>query len=143
MSYGTQTFGDETFGGADLLITAISPSKVDRLGGTLVTLQGTFPTDQTYLVRVDGVLAHSGVRGQGTVIQSTGDTLSFVVPAFEASAVGSLTVEVETVPGADTVQTTLDVLERYFGSAAFELRRMYPSWHGLGPRRLELEPQEQ
>lgn len=143
MSFGTQTYADETFGGSELAIGAIFPSRAGREGGTKIRLAGTFPINITYLVRVDGVLAYSGVPGQGTTIKSDGDNLTFVLPPFDISQIGSLVVEVETVPGGDKVQTTLNVVERAFGSASFELRKMFPPWYAAGPRRLELEPQEQ
>lgn len=143
MSFGTQTYGDETYGGSELSISSIIPAQVSRQGGTKVVIAGTFPIDSTYLVRVNGILAYSGVPGSGTVVNTDGDSVSFVVPPIALASVGSLTVEVERNPGGDKVQTSMDVLERGFGSAAFELRRMFPSWYETGPRRLELEPEEQ
>lgn len=143
MSLGTQTLNDETLGGGDLSIGAIAPARVSRLGGDKVTLTGVFPTGSTYTVAVGGVLAYSGVSGQGTVIQSDGDQISFVVPPFAIAGIGeSVTVLVTRVPESDTVSTTLAVVERHFGSELFEVRRMFPNWYGVGPRRLDLEPQE-
>jgi hypothetical protein len=143
VTFGTQTFADETFGAAEVSITAISPARASRDGGTKVTLSGSFPTDQTYTVTVDGVTAYSGVSGQGTTIQSTGDEISFALPPVAAADIGSLTVEVTASPSSDTAQTSIEVTERAFGSASFELRRMFPRWYGVGARRLELEPLEQ
>lgn len=107
-----------------------------------MTLTGVFPASVTYLVRVDSVLAYSGVPGQGEVVNTDGTSMSFVLPALELSQIGSVFVEIEQVPGGSTAQIALEVVERYFGSAAFELRRMFPKWYAAGPRRLELEPQE-
>lgn len=143
MSFGTQTFGDETFGGSDLGITTISPAVASRSGGEKIVVVGTFPTSNTYLVTVDGVAAYSGVPGQGTTISSDGDSLSFVLPPLALSQIGSVTVEIEVVPGGEKVQTAMTITEKAFGSAPYELRRMFPRWYATGPRRLELEPQEQ
>ena len=143
MSYGTQTYGTETYNSDALGIGQIEPATVERRGGTKVTLRGVFPIDQTYVVRVDGIAAYSGVPGQGAVIRTDGDSLSFVTPPLALSQIGAVTVEVETVPGAETVDTTLTVVEQSFGSAQFAMRRLFPAWYGVGPRRLGTEPQEQ
>jgi len=142
VSFGTQTYGDETFGGG-FSISSIAPTVASRVGGTKVVLTGSFSSDTTYLVKVDAVVAYSGVPGQGDLIQSDGATLSFVLPPLTLSQIGIVTVEVEESPGGDKVQTTMNVIEQCFGSARFEIRRMFPPWYETGPRRLELEPEEQ
>lgn len=143
MSFGTQTFGDETFGGGGtgLAITSISPSTVSRTGGSIVELTGTFPTDETFNVTVNGVTAFGGVSGQkDNILTADGLTISFVAPV--SNLTGSLTVEVTALPSNDTAQISLTVVERNFSSSVFEMRRMFPPWYAAGPRRLELEPQE-
>lgn len=143
MTLGSQTYADETYGGGGISISSILPARASREGGIKVVLSGSFPDDRTYLVSVNNVAAYSGIPGQGTSIIAVSDTLTFVMPQLPVGSVGAQTVEVSSVPSGETASTSIDVLERSFGSAAFELRRMFPPWYAAGPRRLELEPQEQ
>jgi hypothetical protein len=142
MSFGTQTFNDETYESSGFQINSIDPVVASRAGGTKITLTGIFPTQQTYAITVDGVTAYGGVAGQGNVIETTdGDTLSFVVPPLLLSQIGSVVVLVD--KGGDTRQINLEISEKNFGFIQFEARRMFPPTVEVGPRRLELEPQEQ
>lgn len=141
MSFGSQTFGSGTYNTGDV-ITGIAPALVSRAGGEKIIVFGNFNPSFTYQVTVGGIVAYSGVPGQGETILPDGDTLAFVLPPLGVAQIGSVTVEVTAFPSGETAQTSLTVAERSFGSAAFEMRRMFPRWYGTGPRRLETEPQE-
>lgn len=141
MSYGTGTYGTQTYGGdaGVLSLDAVAPERASRLGGELITVTGSFDTAESYTVTVGGVAAYSGVAGQGNTISPTSDTeLSFVLPPL---GTGSKTIVVTEV-GGSSANISLTILERNFGSASFEMRRLFPRWQGVGPRSLELEPQE-
>ena len=123
-------------------ITSISPKVVSLAGGDKVTLTGIFPISSSFQVTVDGIVAYSGKAGQkNTATSEDGTALSFVTPPIPVASVGDLTVEVTETPGATTDQILLTVVERSFGSATFEMRRMFPPWLAVGPRSLDAEEQ--
>ena len=143
MGYGSQTYGSGTFGsGGAVAITGVAPSVVSREGGDVITLAGVFPIESTYEVRVDGVLAFSGISGQGSTLypSGSGTELSFVLPQIPAKGIS--TIEVTKVLDGSQTSDTIDVLERAFYGVAFVSRAMFPPVFAVGPRRLELEPQE-
>ena len=143
MTFGTQTFGTGTFGGGELTISSIVPAILGREGGQTLTLTGIFPTDTPYTVTVGGVAAFGGIAGQGGLITSPdGVSLLCVMPALPGQ-LGAVSVVVTAVIGGGSDNAPITVLERAFGSAPFEVRRMFPGWYAAGPRRLDLEPQEQ
>jgi hypothetical protein len=140
VSFGTQTFGTGTYNGNDatLSVTAINLLRTSWAGGEKIVLTGVFSLTTTYTVSVGGVEAYSGVPGQGNVVLTAdGLTIAFVMP--RQSSVGAKTVLVTESPGGATDTIGIDALERVFGSMAFAVRRMFPSWYETGPRRLDLE----
>jgi len=125
-----------------LSISAISPDIISRDGGSIIELAGTFSTDQVYEITVDSIVAYSGVPGQGNAIYTEGSLLSFVLPEIDIGSIGSLTVQATSSPGAETDTISLSVIEKPFRSTMLDIRRMFPSWCGVGARRIELEPRE-
>lgn len=124
-----------------MIIASITPLRADRGGGEKITLTGTFDLTKTYTVTVGGVPAYSGVPGHGNVVVTLdGTTIAFVMPPLATP--GAKTVGVTEHPGNAFASTSIDALERVFGSAEFAVRRMFPPWADTGPRRLDLETPE-
>lgn len=143
MSFGTQTMGTQTYNSENLslLITAVSPGFISRVGGDLVTLYGTFPTNELYTISIDGEIAYSGVSGQGTVCRSIdGTSLTFVMPMFKT--IGVKTIGLTASPSNNTDSIGITVLERNFNSTVYRVRRRFPPNAETGSRLMELEPVE-
>ena len=145
MSYGTQTYNDETYAGYSIQLDSIAPNIISRIGGDTLVLSGLFHTEQSYKVTVDGIVAYSGVEGNAEWCESEdGVSLAFVFPQLDLSAVGVVNIAVLSDTGESAyLNGVLTVLERNFGTVPFEMRRMMPPWYGVGARRLEMEDPEE
>jgi len=141
MSFGTQTFGSETYNSdGSIAVTAIEPSLVSRCGWETVVITGTFLSTEQYHVDIDGVRAFSGVVGSGSVISTDGSELSFVMPELPSS--GTKTIQIQDLDGGSQTSTSISVSERSFNNLDYEIRQLFPAWYATGRSRLDLEPQE-
>lgn len=142
MAYGGQNYGGVTYKSSpSLTVNSVSPARVTREGGDVLTLDGVFPASDTYTVTVNGVVAYSGVPGGGNVAERVDlNTLRCVMPRLAGT--GTVSVLVTGSPSAQQGSVSLDVVEKAFGSSQFEMRRMFPPQAETGARRLELEPPE-
>jgi hypothetical protein len=127
---------------AGITVDSVSPAKVSSAGGDAVTIAitvtGPSLVGADLEVTIGGEPAYGG-QGKGYVPQlDAGDTVTVAVPPL---AEGSHDVFVRAIVAGldDTLASGLTVLERNFGTAAYEMRRMFPRWQGVGPRKLEDE----
>lgn len=143
MSFNTQTFGSGTYNAGEFVFGSVVPGVVSRAGGTVLTVYGAFTVETAYNAFVAGIPCFSGVSGRGlTVYSEDGMTVSFVMPRMDISQIGSSVTVVVTEVGAGSVQGTIAVVEQSFYSVSLEMRRMFAPWVEVGPRRLDLAPQE-
>jgi hypothetical protein len=116
----------------------ISPDLVDQLGGTEVTITGTFDPSRAYAVTLGGRPCYSGVAGHGYLCRPVNSTtLRAVTPPVPSGEVGAQTVVVSH-PLEDDQEGPLTVVESPFGKA-HGVRRCCPPWTALGARTLDLE----
>lgn len=143
MSYASQTYASNTYNSDALLFGEVTPSIITRLGGDLVQVAGSFTIEQAYTATIAGVSAFSGVVGQGNTIYSTdGTTVQFVSPRLTLAQIGAGIPVIITEVGGSSVQGTITIVERYFGSINLDMRRLFAPWFEVGARRLELEAEE-
>ena len=100
-------------------------------GGEGVVLQssvGQFPLDEELTVRVNGVIAYSGVSGQGNTVyaSSDGSSVSFVIPPLQGT-LGPVDVTVQHATGTLTFTGILRVLRYVHRSKTLLMASRFPS----------------
>jgi len=119
----------------------VEPLSVSREGGDTLTISGTFSTSQTYTATLAGVAVYGGVSGKGALLEYVSDTtLRCVVP--RSATIGTQVLSVLAMPSAAVQTANVSVVEKTFGRAQFEVRRMMHPFSELGARRLDAEPAE-
>lgn len=123
-------------------IASVSPLVFDQLGGQELALAGTIPTDhpiQAYLGPLgttDDPPCYGGEgNGYSGFWSEDGATARCVAPPTEPGAV-VLTL----VQNGVTVNYSLTVVAAPHQTSVLSLRRDFPPWSKVGPRRLDLEP---
>jgi hypothetical protein len=143
--YGDENFsnggyGDNDFGyGSPCSIVAVFADTqriFHDLGGELCTLTsagGTFPIGIALAVRVNGVDAYSGVRGQGNDVFaiSGGNQIQFVVPNL-FGVLGPVDVEVDDPGGTQTFEGVIEIV-RYTHRSNTTLSKLRYPRKGAGP----------
>lgn len=122
-----------------LTVTGVTPAIFGTEGGTELEITGTFTIGVPLEVRVGGILCYGG-PGFGTSPQSSNGTK--VIVAAPPLETGSHPVTVK--EGVDTVPSPseVNVIDRAWSSKVFSVRSSFPSWYGVGKRRLDLEPKQ-
>lgn len=137
MSFGTDTYGSDTFGSYGVLIASVSPGIVGLQGGERITVSGLFPDlGSYYTVAVQGRAAYSGIQGQGSFIYPEVSELVFIMPKLAEA--GTAIIEI-IADGGETQLTSIAVVERSFGGHLFGLRQLFPRAWGVGGRSMEQE----
>jgi hypothetical protein len=127
---------------ASIAIQSVAPSIVSSGGGDAVAIAinvvGPSLVGAALEVRLGGVLVYGG-QGIGYAATLAADnTVAVITPPLE-EGLHDVFVKAIVATHEDTLVNGLTVLKRHFGSASFEMRRMFSRWHGVGPRSLELE----
>lgn len=137
MSFGTDTYGSDTFGHYELLADSVYPSVVGIQGGDRVVVFGWFPDYGSYYTAiVGGLAAYSGIPGQGARIYPSLTELAFIMPRVDN--IGVITISL-IADGGDTVMASISAVERSFGGHLFGLRQLFPRAWGVGGRSMEQE----
>jgi hypothetical protein len=118
--------------------------RIDWRGGTIINLSGVFDSGDLHAYLgatgdfTDGS-CYSGVAGQGYICRSLdGVSLSVVSPRLDALGVMILSL----YSAAGIATTVIIVVEGCFSDGLFEMRTRWPDRYEVGPRRMELEPDQ-
>lgn len=143
--YGDENFsnggyGDNDFGyGSPCSIVAVFAEDqriFHDLGGEICVLAssgGVFPIAVNLTIRVNGVEAYSGVRGQGNDVlaNADGSKIQFVVPNL-FGVLGAVDVEMDSPSGTQTFTGVIEIVRYAHRSNTILSKLRYPR-KGFGP----------
>jgi hypothetical protein len=127
------------------MASSVIPAVVEKKGGEVVTITGTFPTGEDLRVYLgqngspSDESCYSGTYGQGYACRSSnGTTLEIVTPPVDFTGQAKITV----IGSTGALQFTVDVVEDSWSDAWYEMKTRYPDWHEVGNRALPLEEEQ-
>jgi hypothetical protein len=120
-------------------------ARVSTKGGDVLQVSGVFAADTP-------MTAYFGENGDTTDLPCyfgpglgytgtsvDGETVQVIAPPHPKSTTAKVTL---VVSGEELVSPAIEVVERTWPSVGFSMRRSFPPWAGVGPRRLPLEDLE-